>query len=117
MSFIHPRQSSHPHLPDCCARLWAWHVLALLLCCAVMGRLEVEVGATSVSLGFALGGSGPTEQSVYAFLPVRRCGLKFMLQVSCSRVTRGALSVAADACPIAHGVVIVAIVSGAAGGV
>jgi hypothetical protein len=42
------------------------------------------VGATSVSLGFALGGSSPTEQSVYAFLPVRRCGLKFMLQVSCT---------------------------------
>jgi hypothetical protein len=46
-----------------------------------IARLRYEVEQTKVSLAFGLDGEGPSQQEVYAFLPVRRYGLNFMVQV------------------------------------
>jgi hypothetical protein len=44
-------------------------------------RLKVRVDSTKVSLAFALDGDAPQQQDVFAFLPVRRYGLNFVVQV------------------------------------
>jgi hypothetical protein len=41
----------------------------------------VHVKKTAVALAFALDGLQPAEQEVYAYLPVRRYGLNFVVQV------------------------------------
>eukprot|EP00775_Hariotina_reticulata_P013386 gene13386-13513_t len=43
-------------------------------------RLRYAVDETKVTLAFGLDGEGPKQQEVYAFLPVRRYGLNFMVQ-------------------------------------
>lgn len=45
-------------------------------------RLEVQLEQTTVSLAFSLEGEAPTQQQVYAFLPLRSYGLSFIVQVS-----------------------------------
>jgi hypothetical protein len=52
-------------------------------------RLKIRVESTKVSLAFGLDGEAPHQQDVYAFLPVRRYGLNFVMQVraiECMRV-------------------------------
>jgi hypothetical protein len=44
-------------------------------------RLKVRVDSTKVSLAFGLDGEAPQQQDVFAFLPVRRYGLNFVVQV------------------------------------
>lgn len=45
-------------------------------------RLDVQLDQTTVSLAFNLEGDAPTQQQVYAFLPLRSYGLCFIVQVS-----------------------------------
>ena len=45
-------------------------------------RLGAALEQTTVSLAFSLDGQAPTQQQVFAFLPLRSYGLKFILQVS-----------------------------------
>ena len=45
-------------------------------------RLDVQLDQTTVSLAFNLEGEAPTQQQVYAFLPLRSYGLCFIVQVS-----------------------------------
>lgn len=45
-------------------------------------RLDVQLDQTTVSLAFNLEGDVPTQQQVYAFLPLRSYGLSFIVQVS-----------------------------------
>ena len=44
-------------------------------------RLDVQLDQTTVSLAFNLEGGAPTQQQVYAFLPLRSYGLCFIVQV------------------------------------
>ena len=44
-------------------------------------RLDVQLDQTTVSLAFNLEGEVPTQQQVYAFLPLRSYGLSFIVQV------------------------------------
>lgn len=44
-------------------------------------RLDVQLDQTSVSLAFNLQGELPSQQQVYAFLPLRSYGLTFIVQV------------------------------------
>ena len=44
-------------------------------------RIEVKVEKTAIALAFTLDGQQPAEQEVYAYLPVRRYGLNFVVQV------------------------------------
>jgi hypothetical protein len=46
--------------------------------------LKINVDSTKVSLAFGLDGEEPRQQDVYAFLPVRRYGLNFVVQVRTS---------------------------------
>lgn len=48
-------------------------------------RLKYRVDETKASLAFGLNGEAPAPQDVYAFLPVRRYGLNFMVHVSQQR--------------------------------
>lgn len=43
-------------------------------------RLGYEVELTTVALAFGVHEPQPTQKEVFAFLPVRRCGLNFVLQ-------------------------------------
>ncbi len=45
-------------------------------------RLGAALEQTTVSLAFSLDGQAPTQQQVFAFLPLRSYGLKFIVQVS-----------------------------------
>ncbi len=45
-------------------------------------RLDVEVQETEIALAFELGTEQPSQQQVFAFLPLRRYGLRFIVQVS-----------------------------------
>ena len=47
-----------------------------------VARLEVPLEQTTVSLAFNLEGEEPTQQQVYAFLPLRSYGLCFIVQVT-----------------------------------
>ncbi len=49
-------------------------------------RLEVQLQQTTVSLAFNLEGEAPTQQQVYAFLPLRSYGLSFIVQVGACRL-------------------------------
>ncbi len=40
----------------------------------------MKVSETSISLAFGISSPAPTAQPVYAFLPVREYGLRFMVQ-------------------------------------
>ena len=42
----------------------------------------MQLQQTTVSLAFNLQGEAPTQQQVYAFLPLRSYGLCFIIQVS-----------------------------------
>jgi hypothetical protein len=67
------RSASH-----CC------HVLFVSKChaaCAVYPRLGYEVEATTVALAFGIHEPQPSQKEVFAFLPVRRYGLNFIVQV------------------------------------
>ena len=44
-------------------------------------RLDVQLEQTTVSLAFSLEGDAPSQQQVYAFLPLRSYGLTFIVQV------------------------------------
>lgn len=44
-------------------------------------RLDAQLDQTMVSLAFNLEGEVPTQQQVYAFLPLRSYGLSFIVQV------------------------------------
>lgn len=44
-------------------------------------RLGYEVDATTVSLAFGIHEAQPSQKEVFAFLPVRRYGLNFIVQV------------------------------------
>lgn len=44
-------------------------------------RLKYRVDETKVSIAFGLDREAPSQQDVYAFLPVRRYGLNFVVQV------------------------------------
>ena len=44
-------------------------------------RLDVQLDQTTVSLAFSLEGDAPSQQQVYAFLPLRSYGLNFIVQV------------------------------------
>lgn len=44
-------------------------------------RLDTQLDQTTVSLAFNLEGDIPTQQQVYAFLPLRSYGLSFIVQV------------------------------------
>lgn len=55
-------------------------------------RLDVQLDQTTVSLAFNLEGEAPTQQQVYAFLPLRSYGLCFIIQVRASlRAFAGAI--------------------------
>lgn len=47
----------------------------------VVCRLGYEVDATTVSLAFGIHEAQPSQKEVFAFLPVRRYGLNFIVQV------------------------------------
>jgi hypothetical protein len=54
------------------------HIAAACLLCAC--RLGYEVEATTVSLAFGIHECQPSQKEVFAFLPVRRYGLNFIVQ-------------------------------------
>jgi hypothetical protein len=54
------------------------HCAAACVLCAC--RLGYEVEATTVSLAFGVHESQPSQKEVFAFLPVRRYGLNFIVQ-------------------------------------
>ena len=45
-------------------------------------RLDVLVASTELAMAFELGQQLPSQQQVFAFLPLRRYGLRFIVQVS-----------------------------------
>ena len=45
-------------------------------------RLDVEVPETELAVAFELGEQQPRQQQVFAFLPLRKYGLRFIVQVS-----------------------------------
>ena len=47
-------------------------------------RLDVQVEETELAMAFELGRQAPSQRQVFAFLPLRRYGLRFIVQVASS---------------------------------
>jgi len=54
-------------------------------------RLDVEVEQTDLALAFELNSEQLSQQQVFAFLPLRRYGLHFIIQVNQSPLSASAL--------------------------
>lgn len=73
-----PSQLSPNLDPKLCLRLLrVWCARAAPAC----RRLGYEVEATTVALAFGIHEAQPSQKEVFAFLPVRRYGLNFIVQV------------------------------------